>query len=286
MSFIRTLVSKILWYIREIRLCFKMGTGVESSLRLAADTLRFHIANGFKIRQHSAKEAAKCYRVRLGDQHIDLWLRPYGGDVFVFHEVFLGGFYWVPPIFREDVDTIVDLGACIGLTTLYFAQYFPTARFVCVEPNPANVTILKRNVSSLGARVQVIEGAVSGYSGKVTFDDSGCSWGGHLSGGQHSERLVPCYTMERIIQLSNLRKIDILKVDVEGAENRLFKNRRDWLEKVSMIIVELHGIYSIKEFEEDIAAMGFGVIPPSSTYGNRMVFAVHRDQFRIEVSGS
>ena len=189
--------------------------------------------------------------------------------------MFLGQFYWIPPILlRDEVNSVVDLGAHIGLTTLYFAQYFPMARFVCVEPNPANVEILKRNILWLGERVRVIEGAISNHSGEENFDDSGWSWGGHLSGSKQLGRMVRCYTMEEIIETSGLDKIDILKVDIEGAEQQLFGSENKWLRKIRMIIIELHGTYSMEQFDKDMTSMGFKILPPNSDYGNRMIIAI------------
>jgi len=245
---------------------------------LAGDTVLFHLANGLARKRGGAAAQPKRRRLLLGDQSIDLWLRTYGGDLFVFHEVFLDGCYQVPAAWGRDVRTVVDLGANVGFTTLYFAKSFPNARFVCVEPDPHNACVLRRNVSWLGGRVRVLEGAVSDQAGEALFDSSEYSWGGKLlQQGHGTGRAVRCFTMDEIIDACDLDAIDVLKVDIEGAEEQLFRARHEWLSRVKLIVIELHGGYSIERFQQDVAEHGFRVLPPGGGYGNQMVFAVRSD---------
>ena len=282
---LKTIVSKASQYSRELGLCFKIGCDLKSRVALAADTLLFHIANGLGVKQVSAGEKAKCRRIRLRDRAIYLWVRTYGGDVFVFHEVFLSEVYRIPASWCREVDSVVDLGANVGFTTLYFAQYFPRANYVCVEPDPNNAAILRRNVSWLGGQARVIEGAVSDQSGYASFDASGQSWGGQLHRNQPSGVSVRCYTMNELFASCGLSTIDVLKVDIEGAEEHLFGSQNEWLSKVKLIIVELHGHYTMERFQRHVHSMGFKVLPPSRDH-NHMIFALSSDTFRAAIKPS
>ena len=51
---------------------------------------------------------------------------------------------------------------------------------------------------------------------------------------------VVAITLDKIIKDYNLEKIDILKIDIEGAEREVFSNTSSWIEKVDSIIIELH----------------------------------------------
>jgi hypothetical protein len=51
---------------------------------------------------------------------------------------------------------------------------------------------------------------------------------------------VMAMTVDKIMNDYNLEKIDILKIDIEGAEKEVFSNASSWIEKVDAIIVELH----------------------------------------------
>jgi FkbM family methyltransferase len=200
-----------------------------------------------------------------------------GGDFFIFHEIFSSASYYVPPTLLRDqaIRQVIDLGAHIGLASLYLSQFFQNAGSICVEPNPNNLPLLKHNLNCLGERVQVIAGAINDIAGQLWFDQSGATWGGHLNHTRNSETTVQCYTMGDIIDWSGGGFIDILKVDVEGAAEKLFRQRNSWLERVRLIIVELHGTYNIGEFEKDVRRFGFQVLPPYSPYGNRMIIAAH-----------
>lgn len=270
------LIGKAYQYIQEINLCLKVGANLGSRFGLVAATLQFHAANALG-NGHSSQILPKRYHVRLGHNLTDLWMRTYSGDLFVFHEVFLSRCYCIPETWLDKVSIIVALGANIGLTTLFFTQYFPIARYVCVEPNTSNVDILKKNVSHLNDSVSVVEGAVSDCSGEFSFDDSGQGWEGHLSSDNHSGKLVRCYSMEEIMLNYDLSRIDILKVDIEGAEKKLFSNNNEWIKKLKMIIAKIHEIYSNQDFEEDLLNYGFKVFPPTPEYGNRMLVALSPD---------
>jgi FkbM family methyltransferase len=277
---LRTITSKIDQYRQEVEVCFKLGADFWSRVSLVLATILFHAANGFRIKRYPDGTVPKRYLVRFGGRPVDLLLRTYGGDLYLLHEIFLSRTYWIPLSWRRPVATVVDLGANVGLATLFLSQYFPTARFVCVEPNPANTAILKQNISSLGELAQVIEGAVNASSGEAWFEDSVECWRGRLCQDRNRGRLVRCYTMEEILTACDLSTIDVLKVDIEGAEQQLFGTRNGWLSKVKVIIVELHGAYSIQDFEGDVTPFGLKVFPPNMEHGNRTVFALSSEMLR------
>jgi FkbM family methyltransferase len=171
----------------------------------------------------------------------------------------------------------VDLGANVGLTTLFLAQSFPEARYVCVEPNPANAAVLRRNVAWLGARAEVIEAAVTDYSGQVAFTDSEPSYNGHIAGPGQTGHMVRCCTLDEIVASRGLGRIDILKIDIEGAERDVLRSNPACLSNVGLIIIELHDDYSLSDFGKDLAPLGFTVIPPGPQHDNAMVIAVSRE---------
>jgi FkbM family methyltransferase len=268
-----TLAYRMHRYAEELIFCLLIGVNLSSKLRLLLDTLRFHISN-HKSRNCHQSLLQRTYSVRLGKRIIDICLRIYSGDIFIFHEVFLHPCYIIPQIYLSQVTSIVDLGANIGLTTIFFAAQFPEARCVCVEPDASNLQILKQNLAWLEDRVQIVEGAVSDRSGPAMFDTSGWSWGGHLSGPKEAGQPVQCYTIDEILASSGMSTVDIVKIDIEGAEKLLFSGNNDWLQRVRVIIIELHGDYSEQDFQNDMREAGFTVFPPDRARGNRMLLAV------------
>lgn len=268
-------MTKLRQYWKEIRTCIRLGAGWLDRARLAAATLDFHAANLAGLQSRDRQEAAP-YRVRLGKETVDLWLRRRTGDFFILHEIFTCAIYRIPEKWVGRMETVVDLGANVGLTTQFFAQFFPEARYVCVEPNPANTKVLRRNVAWLGTRAEVIEAAVTDYSGQTAFDDAQPSYDGHIAPAGQTGRMVRCCTLEEIVTSCGLDRIDLLKIDIEGAEREVLRSSAACLRKVGTIIIELHGNYSLSDFEKDVAPLGFSVIAPGSRHGNAMVVAVAR----------
>ena len=78
------------------------------------------------------------YPAPVGDMHI-LVRNNRGADVFVFSGIFDHRYYELPLPFTPA--TILDLGANIGWTAIYFARRYPHARIACVEPMSGNTQI-------------------------------------------------------------------------------------------------------------------------------------------------
>src|SRR5215831_15418839 len=203
---------KLSQYAREVAFAWSRGSTLSSKLRLANATLAFHLSNAAGA---THKSAAKRYRVNLIGRPHDLWLRTVGGDIFVLHEVF-GSSCYDPPAGLPAPRTILDLGANVGLTTLYFASKAPDARFICVEPVPSNAELLRRNVRVLPQAV-IVEAAVAKTSGTVAFDDTRPTWGGGITCG--GRLLVESISMDELImRYAPEGVVDLLKMDIEGAE--------------------------------------------------------------------
>src|SRR5262245_26464392 len=206
----------------EIRTCLVRGSTLPSRATLLRDTLRFHVATW--TRRPPAQAEVHTYRVEIAGRQSDLRLRPHAGDFFVFHEVFAGGYYAIPEAVGSRITTIVDLGAHVGMTSLFLLEALPAARIVCVEPDADNARLLRQNLASFGDRALVIEAAVAARAGEASFEASGWSWERRLrtdtaAGG----RRVRCLTIADIMREARLDAIDLLKMDVEGTEAALFE---------------------------------------------------------------
>src|SRR5262245_37509148 len=125
--------NRIYQYSMEMRACFRYGYRWTDRANLCVATMEFHLAN---LIRWAPRAASTCYRLRLSDTR-EVNLRRRSGDIFIFHEVFTCGCYQVALRFvPQSSGRIIDLGANVGLTSLWLANHFPEAAFVCVEPNP------------------------------------------------------------------------------------------------------------------------------------------------------
>src|SRR5260221_3355060 len=138
-------IVQIRTYAHELQLAISVTSSIDK-VRLCKAIIGFHLANAFgKIKASRPKH----YRVNLIGRPQDLWLRTFGGDIFVFYEIFGTNCYAIPFGMLNNPQTIIDLGANIGLTTLYLAARALSARFICVEPVPTNAELLRRNVAAI-----------------------------------------------------------------------------------------------------------------------------------------
>lgn len=138
--------------------------------------------------------------------------------------------------------TIVDLGANIGLAAVWFAKRYPGARIVAVEPDRGNFALLEANTVAL-PQVQPACAAIWAEDRVVHMVDPGLGpWG--LRVAEPTEAGpgvdVEAISMPTLMERFELERIDLLKIDVEGAERRLFDGDVAWLERVGAIAIELH----------------------------------------------
>jgi FkbM family methyltransferase len=145
-------------------------------------------------------------------------------------------------------NTILDLGANIGLAAVFFAHRFPAARIFSVEPDAGNFALLQTNTRSFGPRVQHVLAAAWHDTGRLSLhaqDSSGAplgEWGLQVS-DQPSQTgaVTACYDVPSLLSMAGFEGVDILKMDIEGAELEVFANGADlWLPRVRLIIAETH----------------------------------------------
>ena len=132
--------------------------------------------------------------------------------------------------------TIVDCGANIGYTSLWYKRQFPAARIVALEPDPVFAGMLRKNLARNGAAdVEVVEAA-------AWIRDGRAPW---LSLDVDGSRLVPSSTGGCTVATVDLRRyldreITLLKIDVEGAEFDLVPHLAPSLARVEQALIECH----------------------------------------------
>lgn len=142
---------------------------------------------------------------------------------------------------------IIDAGAHIGLSTLYFKSLYPSAKIIAIEPNPTLFKILEKNVwENQLSDVTLIEGALASEQGtaELFVDSTKNEWwstGSFTKGAwtkqQESEALtVPTWTLSEFVT----QHIDLLKLDIEGAEQAVLESSADALVLIDQIVMEYH----------------------------------------------
>jgi FkbM family methyltransferase len=130
---------------------------------------------------------------------------------------------------------IIDCGAHIGASSIWFSLRYPQAEVVAVEPAPDNHALLLENVG--GLPITPVQAAIASTVGSTKMRDMG--WGGwaYRTGGDGDE--VPTTTIDELMEQDRGEPF-ILKVDIEGAEKALFASPSPKLAAFPVIIIETH----------------------------------------------
>jgi FkbM family methyltransferase len=133
--------------------------------------------------------------------------------------------------------SIVDVGAQVGLYTLKAAPF--ARRVFSFEPSSTNFGFLKRNVERNSLlNVQVHQTALWSSTGRVRFTDGGAGFVSEL-GGVGGDYEVDTTTLDAVV--AEVGRVDLLKIDVEGAEYDVFPACSDsTLRRIEKIVAEVH----------------------------------------------
>ena len=176
-----------------------------------------------------------------------VFLRLKTSDFETYIKVFVQREYELPLKKRPAV--IVDAGANVGFTAVFFANLYPEARVVAVEPEASNFALLKKNVAPY-KNVTAVRAALWRENGVIDLVDPGIGNYGfqtkEIPGAGESKRdVVPSLTVDSLMAQHGIPYIDLLKVDIEGAEKEVFENASAWIDKIGVLAIELHDRFKI-----------------------------------------
>jgi FkbM family methyltransferase len=136
---------------------------------------------------------------------------------------------------------IIDAGANIGLSALYFAKEYPTANVLAVEASKENYDMLQKNTKNVPA-IQAMHRAIWSDESSLAVKNSGSGfWGFQVEEKPNTGETVQAVTIAALMEEFNVQEIDILKMDIEGAEREVFsKGYEKWLPRTKVLVIELH----------------------------------------------
>lgn len=182
----------------------------------------------------------RAVTVRVPGVRHPLHVRAGTSDVETFEEVFVAREYDLP--FTDmNPGHILDLGANVGFASVHFAARWPRARILAVEPAAHNAAPLERNTRNWQG-ISRIQAAVWARPAHVTIANPLAS----ANAFQMCESSDPpgapieAFTVPQLMSHLGCAHVDLLKMDVEGAEAEIFRSGTEWLDRVSVMIVELH----------------------------------------------
>jgi FkbM family methyltransferase len=166
-------------------------------------------------------------------------LRARTSDFAVFRQVFLERQYGRLPVREPRI--IIDAGANIGLASLYFLHQYPGARIIAIEPDPENLAIAEKNLKAFRNRCTIVRGAL--WSGKRTLQLKrvGAHWETQVVTSAEGSS-IQAYSLADLANEYSFSSIDLLKIDIEGAEEEVFRRGGPAVfDRVSCCAIELHG---------------------------------------------
>ena len=174
----------------------------------------------------------------------------------------------------DNIKTILDLGANVGMAAVYLHKQFPGAQIACVEPSPANTELLKKAFTLNGISGQVFEAAIGAEDGTIDLylsDQPDCN-SVFPSAGSANTVQVRKVSVPSLMKQMGWDHIDLLKLDVEGAEKYIFEKNNSWLRQVRVITGESHVNvgYPYAQLARDLSEFGFVLevlIPETTEYG-------------------
>jgi len=222
-----------------------------SGLRLIVDMLQCRLARSRRLPNHNAR---RLVRLKPG---LFVTYRLNHGDLQALREVIFEECYRPARPFLPT--TLVDLGANIGLTSLWLWKRFGFSKVIAIEPDSANVAILKENFRINGVPGTIGQGVVGPPSKTALFACSAHSVLGRIDA---EGIVVDVIDLDPLLQREC---VGLVKMDIEGAEQDLVAGSVQWLTNVQAIIVELHPtIVDCRYVVSRLVSAGLQYVPANS----------------------
>lgn len=236
--------------VHEISHARRLTADVCSSVRWSTDIVAFRM---LRVVRWPSRDHRRTITLKGGQR---LTYRLNRGDVLTLREVWIDEVYRLPGTASSVPRSLVDLGANIGLTIVWFASAYGCEQIVAVEPLKENVELLRENLAQNDISATVLECAVGPAPGVGFFARAGEPNSGYLA---REGLRVNVVSMDGVLrELDPPGSADMVKIDIEGAEQALFAGELEWLAGVQLILVELHpGFVDVPRIVHAIEAAGF-----------------------------
>jgi FkbM family methyltransferase len=179
--------------------------------------------------------------VRLGDLRLTV---PDMASFFsAYKEIFVENIYEFPS--TTEAPVILDCGANIGLSILYFKKRYPKSKVVAYEADPNIFKILQMNLQINNiTNIELHNEAVWSSQSTIEFSREGADGGRIKIGLDRNITKVPAVSLISILQS---RRFEFIKIDIEGAETDSLRGCEKYLKDVDYVFVEFHSFMNKKQ---------------------------------------
>ena len=207
---------------------------------------------------------------------LKLKLRTNSTDIYAFTNVWLIEEYRKEGFAIKSADNIIDVGAHIGLFTVYASQFCKNGKIFSYEPVKENFELLKENISlNVLNNVYIFNNAVSDDTGLIKIYLNEKDQAAHSS-YHKSEKYIEAnaVSIKDIIDMNKIENCDFLKLDCEGLEFKILDGVDDnYFNKIKKICMEYHildnNFVVYKELKDRFRRLNYDItdVPSSNTMG-------------------
>lgn len=255
--------------VSEISHARRLTGDLSSCLRWSTDIVAFRL---LRIARVPGYDRRRTITLKSGHR---LTYRLNRGDVLTLREVWIDEVYRLPLTVPCEPRSLIDLGANIGLASVWFAHTYGCDQIVAVEPLRQNVELLRHNLAQNDICATVLECAVGPAPGQGFFARASEPNSGHLA---HDGLRVEVASMDVVLrELGPTGSADLVKIDIEGAEQALFASEPAWLESVQIIVIEVHrAMVEVPRLIDAIERAGFARMQPGTVQEGAVTCFVRR----------
>lgn len=179
-------------------------------------------------------------------------------DINVFRQVFIDEEYRNVCLYfinnKISCDFIIDAGGNAGYSLIYFKRHFPNVKVVTIEPDTNNFNILAKNIelnnwSQSALALNYALHTESGLSMTISDDFRGGGDWAKTTQFSDNETKLKSISINDVLEKYPTSIIDLLKIDIEGAERFLFESKltSTFLSKTRVLAIEIHDEFNIRE---------------------------------------
>lgn len=207
------------------------------------------------VKGKQVKEDSFFYYTKIKDINFKLRKRP-SSDISVFGQIFEEEEYRIVlskyiECFKTEPQTIIDAGSNIGLTSLYFYNKLKEVKLICIEPDSENFNILKYNTEANNVNAIILKAGLWHKNTNLSvindFRDKK-EWSIRVK--ESTNKGLKAITVNTLVTNYSWSYIDILKIDIEGAEKEVFTAKDadvSFLNKTKCIAIEIHDEFNCRE---------------------------------------
>lgn len=210
------------------------------------------------------------FLVDMGGEQI--WVKPRSSDLFTIYEIYRDGGYAPKMAYTPgNIKTIVDVGANIGVFSLWASRFFPAKKVYAIEMEDSNYKELLANitVNELHETIIPVQAAIFNKSGSVGIRRMG-GLGFHMINVQEKTHTVKALSLADFLASTGIETIDLLKIDIEGGEKYLMtpENEEIFRTRVGYVFLETHDVndFRTEHGVEYLQKLGFEVTLTPTPY--------------------